>query len=825
MKNRQKFDSDEFTDLYEDMLKLFHLINNGNKKCDIPQYNGGLFDPEKHPELENWQIGEKTLANVLRRLIAANIPKGIGEQDSFDFGDTVDYADLEVRQLGSIYEGLLENQLEQCHSEQSEESLPCVPGTLVLKGDKTERKATGTYYTPDDIVQYIVDNTLGPLCKEIEKLPEVQARGENSFAKAVLKLKVLDPSMGSGHFLVRATEVLAEQIVYHPTTVLQNIKVPRGLSQDEEEFAYWRRKVVESCIYGVDLNPLAVELAKLSLWLTCIASDKPLSFLDHHIRPGNSLIGAKINELGNLPTKKKFPLLAPDLKKAVSNAIQKLKTIEEIESKNIDVIKKKENYWQEVSEELKPYREVADLWTATLFGIKIDETEYQNLAKLLISNTKPYTKVGATLAVAQTEGQGQALPLQKKWEPYIGFQEIAKNKMFFHWELEFPEVFFNEDGTRKENPGFNAVIANPPYGAEIGTDIRKRFRVATKEYRPEISRNCYNSEGIFIERGIILLQQGGTLTYIVPNNIARGSSFEKIRALLLEETNIKIIVDEGNPFENVTLEMLIILIQRENATTSNKINVISRRKGFDNFYNTVDQKIFLKYRRLILYYDKLFEMLVKDSLIDIITTSGNLVIGSKYLIQEKKPNLLPVITGRSAYRYVIRQDGLEYVEKNSLDERHLEILGKELLATTLHINKFRVIIKPCGYTLGESSVYLIFDEGLFNPRFIMSILNSRLINFYVKRYIFNNSFLTFDLTSPHTKFVPIKKLAFPQQKPFIELVDRILAITKDDDYLNNSEKQAQVKTLEQEIDRLVYKLYGLTEEEIKIVEGKNNFLS
>src|SRR5439155_26221917 len=104
-----------------------------------------------------------------------------------------------------------------------------------------------------------------------------------------LGLNILDPAMGSGHFLVEATTHFAEEIASHPTTKPLSEK-----SQDEDEIAYWRRRVVESCIYGVDLNPLAVELAKLSLWLTTITADQPLDFLDHHLCCGNSLIGARI---------------------------------------------------------------------------------------------------------------------------------------------------------------------------------------------------------------------------------------------------------------------------------------------------------------------------------------------------------------------------------------------------------------------------------------------------------------------------------------------------------------------------------------------------
>ena len=133
-------------------------------------------------------------------------------------GETIDYGNLEVRQLGSIYEGLLEHHL------------VLEDHRLVLRGDKAERKATGTYYTPDYIVHYIVGNTLQPLCDRVENSKKVQGalhKGvqDNSFAEGVLQLNVLDPAMGSGHFLVRATEFLAEQVVYHPTTAMHIEKV------------------------------------------------------------------------------------------------------------------------------------------------------------------------------------------------------------------------------------------------------------------------------------------------------------------------------------------------------------------------------------------------------------------------------------------------------------------------------------------------------------------------------------------------------------------------------------------------------------------------
>jgi len=131
-----------------------------------------------------------------------------------------------------------------------------------------------------------VGNTVGPVLEEAKN-------SDSNLIDSILSLKVLDPAMGSGHFLVEATDFLARALV----EALGGD--PREMEEDEVRWA--RREVVERCIYGVDLNPLAVDLAKLSLWLSTVSLDKPLNFLDHHLRCGNSLIGARISQLGALP--------------------------------------------------------------------------------------------------------------------------------------------------------------------------------------------------------------------------------------------------------------------------------------------------------------------------------------------------------------------------------------------------------------------------------------------------------------------------------------------------------------------------------------------
>ncbi|MBU1627893.1 N-6 DNA methylase, partial [bacterium] len=530
LKSHFYYDSDDFTELYERLLGLFHLINGDqlsrNKACQVPQYNGGLFDHAEHRFLEKWRVGERTMANVLRGLVFSSVPANSGETLSFDFGETIDYADLEVRQLGSIYEGLLEHHLELEGSH------------IELRGDRSDRKATGTYYTPDYIVQYIVDQTLQPLCEKIEKLLDVQKAKEkgiedNSFAKEVLKLNILDPAMGSGHFLVRATEFLADQIVYHPTTELHIKDVPGGLSHEQAEISYWRRRVVESCIYGVDLNPLAVELAKLSLWLTCIAVKQPLSFLDHHLRPGNSLIGAKLSEISSLPEKNRTKQISlsfgPDLIEAVSNAIRALTEIEETETTDVLTVKNKEKYWQkEVKDRLKPYRMVADLWISTFFGLKINDNDYQHLAKQIVQNPKKRTK--------------ESKSLEKELKPLLLHLSNTKEKLPFHWELEFPEVFFNEDGFSRKNPGFDAVIGNPPYLNIDDTwgksDPRQIFLKINYHH-------VYNDKTdilfYFLCKGVQISK--GYVSFIVSRAFLEAYKADKLRKYLLSHSSIIKIID------------------------------------------------------------------------------------------------------------------------------------------------------------------------------------------------------------------------------------------------------------------------------------------
>jgi hypothetical protein len=457
-----QFESDTFEELYEGLLKLFHLINGDrpdqNETCRVARYNGGLFNPDLHPLLETWRIGDRSLANVLRQLVFAQPPaRDRARQLSISTDDTIDYATLEVRQLGDIYEGLLGGHLDLQRAADGQVRLS-------LNDENGRNHRHGVFYTPKWVVDYLVRETLEPLLDEIERSAPVQAAlkartteevKDNSFALAVLQLNLVDPAMGSGHFLVHATEYLARRILDHVTTRLVTrqvvtsgqgrinreeigklglVPVESGLSQEWAELAYWRRRVVEACIYGVDINPLAVELAKLSLWLTCIAADEPLNFLDHHLRQGNSLLFARADELRRFAGPGACADDTPfDLGERLSAALQTIIAanvgIETTASSRMELVKRKEEQWKAARLKVEPFRETADDWLAAMAGLEMDAYAYRTLA---LARIAPDELPAADRQRA--ESLRSSLRARR--------QTLLHALRPFHWEFEFPDVFF-----------------------------------------------------------------------------------------------------------------------------------------------------------------------------------------------------------------------------------------------------------------------------------------------------------------------------------------------------------------------------------------------
>ena len=577
--------------LWSQLKQQWHVLAAGNPDLGVPAYNGGLFDPSKHPFLEQYRVGDLHLRQAID-LVARTADRSTGKREF------VDYRDLEVRHLGSIYEGLLEYRVRfateplTVHKERGHElyapaapsETPTIPAaTVYLATDKGERKATGSYYTPEYIVQYIVEHTVGPV---LDELRTQHAGNEAALVPAVLALNVLDPSMGSGHFLVAATDFIARFLV------AAELKSPET-SDGEADLAYWRRRVAQGCIYGVDLNPLAVELAKLSLWLATVARDKPLSFLDHHLRCGNSLIGARVRDLGTAPAAKKKPgrttkqardeaeagvaqlsmLTDSAFAGAMSAATGLMTDLESITGDTLAEVHEAEALFHRVQREVtRKYRVLADIWTARHFGLSVDATLW------------------AGLAAHVTRG-GFQLP------QYAGIvdqaQAIATERRFFHWELEFPEVFFDKYGRLMEEAGgFDAVVGNPPYVRQEGLgDVKPYFATVLSDvYHGTADIFVY-----FIGQGLGLLKTDRRLSYISSNSWLRANYATPLRHFLREHVTVDEIIDLGDnrAFPDVPDVYPAIIVTRRTQPSSYhaaEAAVFTRGEGLAEFDRQVREK-------------------------------------------------------------------------------------------------------------------------------------------------------------------------------------------------------------------------------------------
>ncbi len=411
--------------LWPKLQYLFKAINDGDPPLSVSTFNGGLFDPKKHEFLTKYTVGDAHLQQAIDKLARVS-------------NEFVDYRDLAVQHMGTIYEGLLEYRLQPITE-------PEVGWDIELVNDKGERKASGSYYTPDYIVKYIVENTLGPVLKR------AVAKKKDDAAKiqAVLSVNVLDPAMGSGHFLVEATEFIARFLV-------DIAVVPQDKTPEEADLAFWKRRVVQACVYGVDLNPLAVELAKLSLWLITVAEDRPLSFLDHHLRPGNSLVGARLESLtvGAATKKRKVKkeetqislFTDSDFTQRMSKAIGFMEFIETNDAADVAGVKAQEEAYKELREQLADkYARVLNMVTAVQLGMAV-KPEHQAIMSTYVSSRTAFRVPALEAVLDEADG-------------------LANREHFFHWELEFPEIYFDHFGRPlgDEEAGFEAVVGNPPW--------------------------------------------------------------------------------------------------------------------------------------------------------------------------------------------------------------------------------------------------------------------------------------------------------------------------------------------------------------------------
>ncbi len=424
---RARADAGDTAGLWATFQAMSRLAHEGVDAGDlqVSAFNGRLFAPARARRLEQ-RTADGRMADAVTALSWAMVA-GRRERIAYD--------ELGVEEIGAIYESLLE----YAPAWSKTDTVPTGRGRVVLtRTGRQQRKQTGTFYTPVSLTRHLVRHVLHPL---VDQAP----------ADRILSLRVLDPAMGSGAFLVAACRYLAG--AYERALVRDGTLSPADVTDDER--ARYRRLVAQRCLYGVDLNPAAVQLARVSLWLTTLAADKPLGFLDHRLRCGDSLVGATLTDvLGRVPAggtrrqprARQFQLFGPGDWQEEQRRVLPIRRAfaEQPDDSAADVHRKEASLAALLAADTR-WKRVADLWCARWSGaVESRDAEFDALTSHLVDGRGPLPDAVASRAI---DAAGRA----------------ADEGRYLHWALEFPEVFCDDRGRERPDGGFDAVVGNPPW--------------------------------------------------------------------------------------------------------------------------------------------------------------------------------------------------------------------------------------------------------------------------------------------------------------------------------------------------------------------------
>lgn len=553
---------DRHGDLWDATRIVFRCLATGEDQLGLPAL-GGLFEPEQCASVDAARLQNRALLEAMFRLGWLRSPSGIAR---------VNWRDMGPEELGSVYESLLElvpriaNEGRTFGFAQAEQ------------GRATARKESGSYYTPDSLVQALLDVSLEPV------IWNTLTQNPQNPARALLGITVVDPACGSGHFLLAAARRIATHLA----------RVRTQGTPSAHEYREALRTVVGSCIYGVDLNPMAVELCRVALWMEAIVPGRPLSFLEAHIRHGNALIGATPELLeGGLPDDAWEAVEGDDkptasrLKKANKNwrqgnlfdgvastnpdqLAELSAVVESAGDESLEAVHAKSRAWRDYESHsaVRQATLLADLWCSAFFWPKLPGAAEQSAPVRGLwerVKTKPETLTADTAATAA---------------------ELKERYRFFHWSIAFPQVF--------ARGGFDVVLGNPPWDT-LSPDAKEFFarwepmiREQTREeqastiealvanaqianeweaYRRRLftwvhflkrsrrfvmyaagnlGKGDFNIYRMFVEAALTMARPGGYAAQVVPDGLYSGANTAAIRQVLLERR----VLDPLLGFEN-----------------------------------------------------------------------------------------------------------------------------------------------------------------------------------------------------------------------------------------------------------------------------------
>ncbi|MGA0543552.1 Eco57I restriction-modification methylase domain-containing protein [Neotabrizicola sp. VNH66] len=612
---RRKDDGDIFSSTaaryWSTLDDLCRAIDKGDTSIGLPPYNGGLFDADRTPLLGKIRLPDSVMAEVIDKL-------------SFERRDGtrkyINYRDLTVQQLGSIYERLLEHEVVKDGE------------TVEIRPNIFARKGSGSYYTPDDLVSLIIHETLEPLIGKRVRAFEDKAREladgtqEDGLkltalkrldpAERLLDLRICDPAMGSGHFLVSLVDYLSDQVIIamaetekmvewasedHPyiSPLADRIEAIRNTILGNAEARKWtvdpeqlddrhiiRRMVLKRCVYGVDKNVMAVELAKVALWLHSFTVGAPLSFLDHHLRCGDSLFGSWVKTGIAKATAYGSPLLLHEPVKAAYGSAASMQMIEGLPDAEIAEAHRS----QEIFDGVQVMTAPLNAFLSLLHAIEWLNLKGKDNAKAIKGFFDGAFGDPFEIALGKREPKVRDEHGRRFVEILASARELVIEENFLNWQVAFPGVWsdWQEDGLKG---GFDAIIGNPPWdrmklqqvewfaarkrdialaqrasdrakmiaslekaGDPLARDYAKaatRAETGTRMARsggdyPLLSGGDINLYSLFVERAMRLARPDGLIGLLTPSGIASDLTAAKFFKGVATEGRLKALYD----FEN-----------------------------------------------------------------------------------------------------------------------------------------------------------------------------------------------------------------------------------------------------------------------------------
>ncbi|MFB1063307.1 Eco57I restriction-modification methylase domain-containing protein [Natrinema sp. H-ect4] len=653
--------TDRTAELWSRLEELDSPIGRGNRS--------GEDDSRTARFLENHRIGDASLATAIDLLARRRADSG---EKPF-----IDYSSLDGRRLGDIYEGLLEYRLaiaDEPLALADGEYVPASDGDTVavaagevsLTADGDQRKASGSYYTPEHVVEHVVEETVGPLLEEIrtkfaavdtdcdDGLADADSDRTDGVAERAFDCSILDPAMGTGHFLTCALEYLTREIVATEDAAaragLESVPADRGVDEV-------RRRVARRCLYGVDRDPLAVEIATASLQRRTLSAEQPPVALDHHLKIGNALVGSDLEAVADCASR-------ADLTGDNTTRLEPDPTRDGV-------------FEQTDGRERRARRQrleaMANVHTAREFGLEgVPDDALERLAAALESDDD--------------------------WEPlartewFTAAQQRASAEGFFHWGLEFPELYADGDDDadadgdddRLEAPGFDAVLGNPPWVATAGRGtISATIDANLRAYLEDAfsaTENQFDLYVAFYEQSI-RLSRDGRVGIVVPDSILAREGNAPIREYVLSETSLAEIVRLGTAFDGVESGAAILVsggdgtdVRCADATPEAELASLS---ADSDRVNSIPANVFeaADASRFLIYLDRetrsvCSTVAAHPPLGDAVSISRGEEISKRAdILRERSGSTTrPIAPGSAVCRYRIDADELRFVEPADLEK-------------------------------------------------------------------------------------------------------------------------------------------------------------